>query len=102
MGFFIDVPTRILIEMAILPIIAGISYELLRIAGKNRKARWAEIAFAPGLASQKYLTTVEPEDKHVEVALASIKAVVHADQTGELIESDDYDSLPIAQQAVTV
>jgi uncharacterized protein YqhQ len=100
-AILVDVPVRVLIELCILPLIAGVSYELLRIAGKNRKARWAEIAFAPGLASQKYLTTVEPEDTHVEVALASIKVVVHADKTGELIESDDYDALPIAQQPAT-
>jgi len=95
-----DVPVRILVELCLLPLVAGISYELLRLAGKLRDQRWVTFAFAPGLASQKFLTTLEPENKHVEVALASLDAVVLAERTGELTESDDY-TLPETLSAPT-
>ncbi|MBS1705115.1 MAG: DUF1385 domain-containing protein [Armatimonadetes bacterium] len=99
-ALLVDVPVRVLMEMCILPIIAGISYELLRLAGKLRNQKWVQIAFSPGLASQRYLTTLEPDPKHIEVALASLKAVVHAEQTGEVVESDNYDEDKLASQVI--
>lgn len=87
---FLDSGARLLIELIVLPIIAGISYELLRLAGKFRDQKWVNLAFWPGLASQKYLTTVEPEDKHLEVAIASLNAVIEAEKTGNLTVEDDY------------
>ncbi len=95
-NFMLDLLVRIAIEvLLVVPIIAGVSYELLRIAGKFRNQQWVELAFAPGLASQKYLTTVEPNDGQIEVALASLSAVVKAEQQGVLTNSDDYDAEPI-------
>lgn len=85
-----DALTRIAIEICLLPIVAGVSYELLRLAGKMRDQKWVNLAFGPGLASQKYLTVLEPEPRHVEVALASLDAVVHAERTGEVRESNDF------------
>jgi uncharacterized protein YqhQ len=85
----LDSGARWLMELCLLPIIAGISYELLRLAGKNRDKPWVQMAFAPGLWSQKYLTTIEPEKKHLEVAIESLKAVMVAEETGELTITDD-------------
>lgn len=82
---FQDVTVRLLIEICILPIIAGISYEMIRIAGKFRNQAWVNVAFQPGLLSQRVLTTIEPEEPQIEVALASLQAVVHAEKTGELL-----------------
>ncbi len=86
----VDALTRIGIELCLLPLVAGVSYELLRLAGKMRNQKWVNLAFSPGLASQKYLTVLEPEPKHVEVALASLDAVVHAERTNELRVTDDF------------
>jgi len=75
----IDVTVRFLIELCILPIIAGVAYELLRLAGKFRNQTIVNLAFKPGIWSQ-YLTTREPDNDQVEVALAALKAVLAAEE----------------------
>lgn len=74
---------RLGIELCVLPIIAGISYEIIRAAGKAKDQRWVNVLLKPGLMTQ-YITTEEPEEKHLEVAVASLKAVLLAEETGEL------------------
>lgn len=71
----VDVALRVLIELCILPLVAGISYELLRIAGKFRNEKWVQRAFLPGLLTQR-ITTKEPDDSQIEVALAALRAVM--------------------------
>lgn len=78
---FADVTVRFAIELCILPFIAGVAYELLRLAGKFRNQAIVNIAFKPGIWSQ-YLTTREPEDEMIEVALASLKACIAAETAG--------------------
>ncbi len=70
-----NVGVRVLVEIALLPIVAGIAYEALRLAGKFSNQVWVKIAFAPGLATQ-FLTTREPDASQVEVALTALRAVV--------------------------
>lgn len=86
-NFFVDVPVRLLMELALLPIIAGISYEALRLAGKMRDQKWVNIAFAPGMWTQ-LITTKEPETKHIEVALAALHEVIEAEEAGEVKSSE--------------
>jgi len=74
----IDVTIRFVIELCILPFIAGVAYELLRLAGKFRSKTLVMAFFSPGLATQ-YLTTREPEEKHVEVALAALRSCIDAE-----------------------
>jgi uncharacterized protein YqhQ len=62
-----------IIHLAILPFIAGIAYELLRFAGKFRDNKVVMALFVPGLLTQ-YITTKEPRDDQIEVALESLKA----------------------------
>ncbi len=76
----IDATIRFFIEFLILPIIAGIAYELLRLAGKFRNATIVNVIFSPGLASQ-YLTTREPDPDQVEVALAALKGCIDAEKS---------------------
>lgn len=66
------------IELLILPIIAGISYEMIRFAGKFRNSAVVMALFKPGLLTQ-LITTVEPEDDQIEIALIALKAVVDAE-----------------------
>jgi uncharacterized protein YqhQ len=75
---FIDVTVRFLMELCILPFIAGISYELLRLAGKFRNQTIVNLAFKPGIWSQ-YLTTREPDEDQIQVALDSLKACIDAE-----------------------
>jgi uncharacterized protein YqhQ len=76
---FLDTTLRFLIELLILPLIAGAAYELLRIAGKFRNQAFVNAAFKPGIWSQ-YLTTREPDAEQIEVALASLQAVIDAEE----------------------
>jgi uncharacterized protein YqhQ len=74
----IDVTVRFFIELMILPIISGIAYELLRLAGKFRNQSIVNAFFKPGIWSQ-YLTTREPDEKQIEVALIALQAVIDAE-----------------------
>jgi uncharacterized protein YqhQ len=65
---------KLLIRVLFLPIIAGISYEWIKLAGKHSHSRISKILSAPGLWVQK-LTTREPDKGQIEVAIASLKAV---------------------------
>lgn len=66
---------RIASRIIIMPVIAGVSYELIRYAGAHTDNPLVRIAITPGLLLQK-LTTRQPDDSQIEVAIASLKAVV--------------------------
>ena len=79
----VNVGVRVSIELSLLPLVAGISYEALRIAGKFRNQAWVKVAFFPGLMTQ-YLTTREPSDSQTEVALTSLRAVMDAENSSSI------------------
>ena len=58
-----------------IPIVAGISYEIIRFLGKYNN-KFTKIVAYPGMMLQKF-TTKEPDDSQLEVALAALKAVVN-------------------------
>ena len=64
---------KIVVRLLLVPVIAGISYEVLRLAGKNDSLIVRMIS-APGMALQK-LTTKEPDDSMIEVAISAVEAV---------------------------
>ena len=64
---------RVLLRIALLPVIAGISYEIIQLAG-NTEHPVVELLSKPGLALQN-LTTKEPDDDMIEVAICSVEAV---------------------------
>lgn len=68
-----DLWERILSRIVLLPLIAGVSYEIIRFAGRS-KQRWVACAIAPGLWLQK-MTTREPSDDQIEVAIKALEAV---------------------------
>lgn len=78
MGRFDNGLLNVLIRIALMPVIAGLSYEIIRFAGKNVDNKWISWLSVPGLWLQK-LTTKEPDDKQIEVAIASLKAVIPSD-----------------------
>lgn len=64
---------RIVVRILLLPVIAGISYEVLKLAGRSDNFL-INLISAPGLAIQK-LTTKEPDDDMIEVAIQAVEAV---------------------------
>lgn len=66
---------RIASRIILMPVIAGVSYELIRYAGAHTDNPLVRIAITPGLLLQK-LTTRQPDASQIEVAIASLKAVV--------------------------
>lgn len=81
---------RIASRIVLLPVVAGISYELIRFAGRTTNPIALKL-IQPGLWLQ-YLTTRPPEDDMVEVAIESLKAVLPEEEivpgTGEYMEKD--------------
>jgi uncharacterized protein YqhQ len=71
-------PVRFLQHLAVVPLVAGIAYEVIKAAGKFRSNPVVMAVFAPGMATQ-YLTTREPEPAQVEVALAALLSVLEAE-----------------------
>ena len=69
-----DLWLRILSRLAILPVVAGVSYEIIRFAGRS-ESRIVHTLITPGLWLQ-YLTTRPPADEMIEVAIESLKAVL--------------------------
>lgn len=66
---------RILSRVVLMPVIAGVSYEIIRFAGAHADNSLVRAAIMPGLLLQK-LTTRQPDDSQIEVAIASLKAVL--------------------------
>ena len=69
------------------PLIAGISFEIIKFAGKNRRRRWVQIVMWPGLMLQK-LTTREPDLEQLAVAIAALEAVLAHETPGERSAAD--------------
>ncbi|MQA73152.1 MAG: DUF1385 domain-containing protein [Solirubrobacterales bacterium] len=65
-----------------IPLIAGLSYEVIKWAGRNRRKRWVRAVMWPGLMLQN-LTTREPDREQLAVAIASLEAVLAVEKPGE-------------------
>jgi len=71
---------RILLQVLLVPVVAGISYEIIRALARVRHTRAGRIALAPILATQ-LLSTREPDDAQMEVAIAALDAARGEDPT---------------------
>ncbi len=69
------------------PLIAGISFELIKFAGRNRSRGWVRAVMWPGLKLQ-LLTTREPDLDQLAVAIAALDAVLERETPGELSAAD--------------
>ena len=63
------------------PLIAGVSFEIIKFAGRNRRKRWVRAVMWPGLQLQK-LTTREPDLSQLAVAIAAMNAVLAVETPG--------------------
>lgn len=66
---------RVVYRLLTLPVVAGIAYEIIKISGKCTDNPIVKIIIFPGLMLQK-ITTMEPDDSQLEVAIESLKAVI--------------------------
>lgn len=87
---------RIASRLLLVPVIAGISYELLKWAGRSDNII-VKILSMPGLYLQK-LTTAEPDDEQLEVAIAAMKAVMVDPETPCFEGLCDKDGKPLSKE----
>src|ERR1019366_7472824 len=73
----------ILTRIVGVPLIAGLSFEVIKWAGRNRSRRWVQAVMYPGLMLQK-LTTREPDLDQLAVSIAALQAVLALERPGEL------------------
>ena len=78
---------RLIIRILLIPVIAGISYEILRVAGR-REGPIINALSKPGMWMQ-HLTTKEPDDEMIEVGIASVEAVFDWKKYQEEILAED-------------
>ena len=69
------------------PLIAGISFEIIKFAGRNRRRRWVRAIMFPGLQLQK-LTTREPDLDQLAVAIAAMEAVLAVENPRDVSDAD--------------
>ncbi|MEW6232809.1 MAG: DUF1385 domain-containing protein [Chloroflexota bacterium] len=69
---------RVLSRIALVPVVAAISYEFMKLAANNFRLGWVRAAMAPGLSLQS-LTTREPDRSQIEVAITALKKVLALD-----------------------
>ena len=78
LGYFMRLAYRILL----IPVIGAISYEVLKLSDRYKNSKIMKILVAPGLALQS-LTTKEPDEKMIEVALQAVKEVERLQKSQE-------------------
>ena len=71
---------RLGLRLIMLPVVASVAYEVIRLAGVYRHVKWIQWLVAPGLMTQ-YLTTRVPGREMVEVAVASLRGVMEREGT---------------------
>jgi uncharacterized protein YqhQ len=69
------------------PVIAGLSFEVIKWAGRNRRRRWVQAIMYPGLQLQR-LTTREPDLDELAVSIAALQAVLEVERPGEASAED--------------
>jgi uncharacterized protein YqhQ len=69
------------------PVIAGLSFEVIKWAGRNRARRWVQWIMYPGLQLQK-LTTREPDLDQLAVSIAALESVLEVETPGEMTAED--------------
>ncbi len=74
---------RVISRIILIPVVAGVAYELIRLGASHQHNRWVRLLLAPGLAMQS-LTTRQPDDSQVEVAITALRAVIAEEQSPAL------------------
>ena len=92
---------RLVLRLLLIPVIAGISYEFIRLAGRSENPL-VKLLSAPGLLLQK-LTTKEPTEDMIEVAIKSVEAVFDWRAfLGENFDYEEYKKAPVEEKVEEV
>jgi uncharacterized protein YqhQ len=78
-----DLPWLIASRILLIPLVAGLAYEVIRFAARHMDKAWVRFVMRPGLGLQR-LTTREPTLEQLEVAITSLRAVMTAEQLAEV------------------
>ena len=76
----IDVVTRLVTHLPLIPVVGGVSYEFIKASAKRSNTAIGRFVVAPGLWLQK-ITTREPDEKQLEVALVALRCALGEDYT---------------------
>lgn len=96
---------RMVLRLLLIPVVAGVAYEFIRLAG-NSDSKVIAVLSKPGFWLQS-LTTSEPEDDMIEVAIASVDAVfdwksyiaqVQDEQVKETLEEETAEEVPVEEE----
>jgi len=80
-----NIPLRLAARVLMIPLLAGVSYEVIRAAGKNDRSVIFRVASMPGLAMQK-ITTRKPDHTQIEVAIKAMEAVIAREALTEPVQ----------------
>jgi uncharacterized protein YqhQ len=72
---FISLPVRLLTHLPLIPVLAGVSYEVIKFSAKKSSTAFGRMIIAPGLWLQR-ITTREPDEMQIEVALAALQSAI--------------------------
>ncbi|HWD64353.1 MAG TPA: DUF1385 domain-containing protein [Solirubrobacteraceae bacterium] len=70
-----------------IPVVAGLAFEVIKWAGRNRRRRWVQVIMYPGLQLQR-LTTREPDLDQLAVSIAALSAVLERETPGQMAAED--------------
>jgi uncharacterized protein YqhQ len=70
-----------------IPVVAGLAFEVIKWAGRNRRRRWVQLIMYPGLQLQR-LTTREPDLDQLAVSIAALSAVLERETPGQMSAED--------------
>jgi uncharacterized protein YqhQ len=85
---------RVLSRILLIPVIAGIAYELLRLGGKYPESAFMKAIVAPGLLLQA-LTTRYPDESQMQVAIASMNELLEKEGDQRPLASDDFSEVTL-------
>src|SRR5579859_3125756 len=89
-----DWPLRVASRIVLIPVIAGIAYELLRLGGKYPDSLFMKAIVAPGLLLQA-LTTRYPDESQMEVAIASMTELLQREGDQRPLAQDDFSEVTL-------
>jgi uncharacterized protein YqhQ len=83
----INIATRFVTHLPLIPLIGGVSYELIKASARRSGTTIGKIIVAPGLWLQR-ITTKEPDESQLEVALAALRCALGEDRASETVRRD--------------
>jgi uncharacterized protein YqhQ len=71
----ISLPVRLGVHLPLIPVVAGMAYEVIKFSARHSSTRWGKVIIAPGLWLQR-ITTKEPDASEIEVALVALRCAL--------------------------